>query len=179
MFFSLTSSCFSECKISAFWEVKLIFHEISCFFGYQLKVQTNTGYVECPEGISQECDDWTTEPDSSWTILITSTLTQVFCLWSSSVSWSVSSCVVSPSVCSSPSSPVLGCSLLRGVWVFWVEYVPSAVMSGLNLLHLITKSQPVALKSCSLPSGPLTGWCVPAVFCFSSTKTRCWCVCMS
>ncbi|XP_074554908.1 methionine-R-sulfoxide reductase B3 isoform X2 [Halichoeres trimaculatus] len=26
-------------------------------------------------------------------------------------------------------------------------------MSGFNLLHLITKSQPVALKSCSLPSG--------------------------
>uniref|UniRef100_A0A3Q4I7V9 L-methionine (R)-S-oxide reductase n=1 Tax=Neolamprologus brichardi TaxID=32507 RepID=A0A3Q4I7V9_NEOBR len=26
-------------------------------------------------------------------------------------------------------------------------------MSGFNLLHLITKSQPVALRSCSLPSG--------------------------
>ncbi|XP_034529181.1 methionine-R-sulfoxide reductase B3 isoform X2 [Notolabrus celidotus] len=26
-------------------------------------------------------------------------------------------------------------------------------MSGFNLLHLITKSQPVALKACSLPSG--------------------------
>ncbi|CAK6977626.1 methionine-R-sulfoxide reductase B3 isoform X3 [Scomber scombrus] len=27
-------------------------------------------------------------------------------------------------------------------------------MSGFNLLHLITKSQPVTLRSCSLPTGP-------------------------
>ncbi|KAG9335178.1 hypothetical protein JZ751_005526 [Albula glossodonta] len=30
---------------------------------------------------------------------------------------------------------------------------PSAVMSGFNLLHLVTKSQPVALRACGLPSG--------------------------
>ncbi|KAJ8379081.1 hypothetical protein AAFF_G00231720 [Aldrovandia affinis] len=30
---------------------------------------------------------------------------------------------------------------------------PSAVMSGFNLLHLVTKSQPVALRPCGLPSG--------------------------
>ncbi|XP_069572237.1 methionine-R-sulfoxide reductase B3 isoform X1 [Brachyistius frenatus] len=41
----------------------------------------------------------------------------------------------------------------------------SAAMSGFNLLHLINRSQPVALRSCRLPSGPLT-WCrVPAVLC--------------
>lgn len=34
-----------------------------------------------------------------------------------------------------------------------VGYLCPAAMSGFNLLHLITKSKPVALKSCSLPSG--------------------------
>lgn len=74
-------------------------------------------------------------------------------------------CVVSPSVCSPSSSPVLGCSPAEGCLVLVARGVllsPTA-MSGFNLLHLITKSQPVALRSCSLPSGPLTGCCVPAV----------------
>ncbi|KAF0039174.1 hypothetical protein F2P81_009658 [Scophthalmus maximus] len=44
-------------------------------------------------------------------------------------------------------------------------------MSGFNLLHLITKSQPVTLRSCSLPSGPLTGCRVPAVLCRSKALT--------
>ncbi|KAK2858692.1 hypothetical protein Q5P01_003312 [Channa striata] len=36
--------------------------------------------------------------------------------------------------------------------VWWINSLPAA-MSGFNLLHLITKSQPVALRPCSLPSG--------------------------
>ncbi|XP_044041819.1 methionine-R-sulfoxide reductase B3 isoform X2 [Siniperca chuatsi] len=52
------------------------------------------------------------------------------------------------------SAQSLVVALLRGVWFLWcVEYFSPAAMSGFNLLHLITKSQPVALRSCSLPSG--------------------------
>lgn len=82
-----------------------------------------------------------------------------------------------PFVCSSSSSPVPGVTpLLRGVWFQWlVDYLSPAAMSGFNLLHLITKSQPVALRPCSLPSGPLTGCCVPAVLCLCSLNT--WLVC--
>ncbi|XP_030296350.1 methionine-R-sulfoxide reductase B3 isoform X4 [Sparus aurata] len=48
----------------------------------------------------------------------------------------------------------LAIALLRGVWfLWWVECLSPAIMSGFNLLHLITKSQPRALRSCSLPSG--------------------------
>lgn len=41
--------------------------------------------------------------------------------------------------------------------------VATDTMSGFNLLHLVTKSQPVKLKACGLPSGPLDAMCVCAV----------------
>lgn len=47
-------------------------------------------------------------------------------------------------------------------------------MSGFNLLHLVTKSQPVALRPCGLPSGPRLAavW----LLCFVSEPNPGWCV---
>ncbi|KAA8579895.1 hypothetical protein FQN60_005430 [Etheostoma spectabile] len=68
------------------------------------------------------------------------------------------------------SSLVLGYSpAVKFYW--WLVNLSPAAMSGFNLLHLITKSQPVTLRPCSLPSGPLTGCCVPAVLCLSKALT--------
>lgn len=90
------------------------------------------------------------------------------------------SCFVSPSVPYLHLAQPLAIALLRGVWfLWWVECLSPAIMSGFNLLHLITKSQPRALRSCSLPSGPLTGCHVSAVLCLSIRLTLGWCVSMS
>ncbi|TNN72889.1 Methionine-R-sulfoxide reductase B3, mitochondrial [Liparis tanakae] len=53
-----------------------------------------------------------------------------------------------------PSPRPSGVSVLLVVWSSALSLSLSpAAMSGFNLLHLITKGQPVALRSCSLPSG--------------------------
>lgn len=57
-----------------------------------------------------------------------------------------------------------------------VRFCSPVNMSGFNLLHLITKSQPVALKSCSLPSGHMTSW--PAV-CWRCAHLYFTCCCLT
>lgn len=105
--------------------------------------------------------------------LMTSILFHILCL----MLYSILTCVVSPSVCSSSSSPVLGCSLAEGCLVLVVGGVPLS-SSHVGLQSAASNNQESACNSEVLQSSHRsTDWVLYACCALPLKSLNTWLVC--